>query len=208
MSLIFPINVPITSDFGAETGTDVGASGDGVVIWEGTNKDFGNTVIIEHESGTLTLYAHLDKTDVQSGDVVSQGDTIGQVGNTGRSTGSHLHFETIDANQEWRGAKLNNHIKWANKQEPDKNGYKKIGIPGGVGRYNLKEEFTPQKYYIWFTQMDDRVRSSHMARHGQTFSWNASPIPGEEENCRCWALQKRALLTQNRKTLILSINSV
>ncbi len=209
MSLLFPIDVPITSDFGsrndpfdgtssdhwgidfgAETGTDIGASGDGVVIWDGTNKDFGNTVIVEHESGTLTLYAHLDKADVKSSDVVAQGDTIGQVGNTGRSTGSHLHFETIDGNQEWRGAKLKNHIKWADKQKPDKNGYKRIGIPGGVGRYNPREEFTPQQYYVWFTQADDKVRSTHMIRHGKTFSWNESPVPGEEENCRCWALPK------------------
>ena len=209
MSLIFPINAPITSDFGirldpfngtssdhwgidfgAKTGTDVGASGDGVVIWEGTNKDFGNTVIIEHESGTLTLYAHLDKTNVKNGDIVSQGDIIGQVGNTGRSTGSHLHFETIDGNQMWNGAKLKDHIRWAGKQQPDKNGYKKIGIPGGIGRYNPSQAFSSQEmgYYIWFTQMDDRVRSTHMIRHGKVFSWNEHPIPGEEENCRCYAM--------------------
>ncbi len=77
-------------------GTTVRASADGKVTVakaSGWNGGYGNYVVIKHASGVQTLYAHLSSVDVVTGQVVSQGDRIGGVGNTGRSTGVHLHFE-------------------------------------------------------------------------------------------------------------------
>lgn len=90
-------------DFGAPRGTPVYASADGVVKvsnyrsgnpWFG---GYGNYIMIEHPNGTQTLYAHLSDVDVSVGDEVRQGQTIGKTGNTGRSTGPHLHFEVRGA---------------------------------------------------------------------------------------------------------------
>ena len=58
-------------------------------------KGYGNIVIIRHENGLETFYGHLSKRNVESGDWVNAGDVIGLGGNTGRSTGPHLHFGVI-----------------------------------------------------------------------------------------------------------------
>lgn len=87
-------------DIGARTGTGVRASAAGSVIVaraSGWNGGYGSYIVIKHENGTQTLYAHLSRVDVAPGQTVSQGETIGAVGNTGRSTGSHLHFEVRGA---------------------------------------------------------------------------------------------------------------
>lgn len=83
-------------DIGAAIGTPIYAAAGGTVIvarsgsWNG---GYGNYVVIKHGNGTQTLYAHADSLTVSSGEAVSQGDLIGYVGNTGKSTGPHLHFE-------------------------------------------------------------------------------------------------------------------
>lgn len=83
-------------DIAASIGTSVRASAKGTVIlaklgaWNG---GYGNYVVIQHPNGTQTLYAHLSAIYVQQGQSVEQGVTIGAVGNSGRSTGAHLHFE-------------------------------------------------------------------------------------------------------------------
>ena len=87
-------------DFGAQSGTPVFASASGRVIVAkvgGYNGGYGNMIVITHDSGIQTVYAHLRTVNVVSGQTVSQGQTIGQVGNTGRSTGAHLHFEVRGA---------------------------------------------------------------------------------------------------------------
>ncbi len=57
------------------------------------NQGFGNYCIIDHGDGKMTLYAHAKRLNVSKGDVVQKGDTIGQIGDTGNTTGPHLHFE-------------------------------------------------------------------------------------------------------------------
>jgi murein DD-endopeptidase MepM/ murein hydrolase activator NlpD len=78
--------------------TPILAAGDGVVIEIGTNKTpkyrgYGNAVLIEHGDGITTLYAHCASINVQQGQVVKQGDIVAFVGNTGRTTTHHVHFE-------------------------------------------------------------------------------------------------------------------
>lgn len=80
-------------------GTPILAAASGKVILAkyGWNGAFGNLVIIEHPNGVKTFYAHQSKIEVNQGQNVSQGQVIGYVGNTGRSTGPHLHFEVRGA---------------------------------------------------------------------------------------------------------------
>ena len=75
------------------TGDDVKAAFEGVVRVAHYDGDYGRVVVIRHNNGLETLYGHLSKLNVKEGDVVEAGDIIGLGGNTGRSTGSHLHFE-------------------------------------------------------------------------------------------------------------------
>lgn len=94
-------------DFGAPTGTPVLAAADGVVIVEkGAGKwygGYGNFIVIEHDNGTQTLYAHNSKNIVNVGDTVKQGQQIALSGSTGRSTGPHLHFEVRGGKNPWVG---------------------------------------------------------------------------------------------------------
>lgn len=82
-------------DFAAPTGTPIKAAGDGVVERAGPYSSFGNYVRIKHNSGYKTAYAHLSRfaKGMKAGRRVRQGDVIGYVGTTGRSTGPHLHYE-------------------------------------------------------------------------------------------------------------------
>lgn len=80
-------------DLAGPVGTPVLATGDGVVKFAGRQSGYGNIIIVEHALGTETRYAHLSKIRVQAGQKVSRGSQIGDMGNTGRSTGSHLHYE-------------------------------------------------------------------------------------------------------------------
>jgi murein DD-endopeptidase MepM/ murein hydrolase activator NlpD len=79
-------------DLAAGMGTPVKAAMDGQVSAAGVNATYGNFIIISHGSGYQTMYAHLNAFSVKRGDRVSQGTQIGEVGNTGYSTGPHLHF--------------------------------------------------------------------------------------------------------------------
>ncbi|MCL4140565.1 UNVERIFIED_CONTAM: hypothetical protein GTU68_032648 [Idotea baltica] len=74
-------------------GTPIVATGDGVVTFAGRQSGYGNLVKIRHSQGFETYYAHLNVIRVKNGQRVSRGDRIGDMGNTGRSTGVHLHYE-------------------------------------------------------------------------------------------------------------------
>ncbi|WP_299363272.1 M23 family metallopeptidase [uncultured Paracoccus sp.] len=80
-------------DMAGPVGTPIFATGDGVVTFAGWQRGYGNLIKIEHELGTETRYAHLSKIRVKAGQKVSRNSQIGDMGNTGRSTGSHLHYE-------------------------------------------------------------------------------------------------------------------
>ena len=83
-------------DFTAKKGTAIFASGDGVVFKvKKSFTGYGKHVIIDHGFGYKTLYAHMSAFKVKKGQKVKRGDVIGLVGNTGTSTGAHLHYEVI-----------------------------------------------------------------------------------------------------------------
>jgi murein DD-endopeptidase MepM/ murein hydrolase activator NlpD len=81
-------------DIGAPEGTDVLAIAAGQVVETGRNRPYGNYVVLEHGETTRSRYAHLEsEPTVEEGQSVQRGQVLGDVGSTGRSTGSHLHFE-------------------------------------------------------------------------------------------------------------------
>ena len=80
-------------DLGAPIGTPVEATGDGQVVWAGWRDRYGNLVEIDHGNGLHTRYGHLSKVMVTVGAKVGRGSVIGLVGETGRTTGPHLHYE-------------------------------------------------------------------------------------------------------------------
>ncbi|MDF2655325.1 MAG: family metallopeptidase [Bacillota bacterium] len=105
-NLIYPIRGTLTSRYGtrwgrmhsgidlaAPIGTKIKASDGGKVVFAGYNGSLGYMVKIDHGGGKVTLYGHCSKLFVKAGDRVYQGQHIANVGNTGRSTGPHVHFE-------------------------------------------------------------------------------------------------------------------
>lgn len=112
---ILPVNAPVTSpygwrihptlgyrkmhdgiDYGAACGTPVKAAAAGKVIKAQDEGVSGNRVEVDHGNGVVTGYFHLQSFDVKVGDTVAQGQSVGKVGSTGRSTGCHLHFAKMD----------------------------------------------------------------------------------------------------------------
>jgi murein DD-endopeptidase MepM/ murein hydrolase activator NlpD len=82
-------------DIATRIGQPIQAPADGVIAEVGYQPDLGRMIRIDHGHGISTLYAHLSKTHVRSGKAVRRGERIGSVGNTGRSTGPHLHYTVM-----------------------------------------------------------------------------------------------------------------
>jgi murein DD-endopeptidase MepM/ murein hydrolase activator NlpD len=80
-------------DIGALYGTLVRAPADGRVIYSRRRADYGNLIVIDHGGGITTRFGHLSRFEAFAGDQVEKGEVIGYVGNSGRSTGPHLHYE-------------------------------------------------------------------------------------------------------------------
>jgi murein DD-endopeptidase MepM/ murein hydrolase activator NlpD len=75
------------------------AADNGTVVFAGEDGGYGNKVVIDHNNGMRTLYAHLSSIDVSVGQTVQKGSKIGIMGSTGNSTGIHLHFEVYQNNK-------------------------------------------------------------------------------------------------------------
>ena len=80
-------------DMSAPRGTAVSAAADGTVEQAGWSNGYGQLVVIDHGNGYETYYGHLSRVDVIEGQSVRQGEKVGAVGSSGRSTGPHLHYE-------------------------------------------------------------------------------------------------------------------
>jgi murein DD-endopeptidase MepM/ murein hydrolase activator NlpD len=80
-------------DFKGAKGDPVHVTADGKVVFTGRKGGYGNCIIVQHKNDFQTLYGHLSHINVEEGQSVSTGDVIGKVGSTGRSTGTHLHYE-------------------------------------------------------------------------------------------------------------------
>ena len=103
-------------DFGADRGTDILAAADGVVAIAGDNFYYnGNFVLLDHGQGLTSVYLHMSKCIVKTGDRVKKGQKLGEVGTTGRSTAPHLHFGV-----QWYGKRIDP-MSMINLKFPDKN---------------------------------------------------------------------------------------
>jgi len=80
-------------DFRGAKGDPVHVTADGDVVFTGRKGGYGNCIIVQHKNDFQTLYGHLSHIDVKEGQSIKTGDVIGEVGSTGRSTGTHLHYE-------------------------------------------------------------------------------------------------------------------
>jgi murein DD-endopeptidase MepM/ murein hydrolase activator NlpD len=102
-------------DFTAPTGTEIYATGDGVVVSvERKRSGYGYNIVIDHGYGYRTRYAHMSKYIVRKGQKIKRGEVIGYVGNTGTSTGPHLHYEV-----EKNGKKINPANFYSNDLSPE-----------------------------------------------------------------------------------------
>ena len=104
--LLWPVDGQVTSKFGprgasfhdgldiaSPLGTPILAAASGEVIYNGALRGYGNIVIVRHRDGYVTVYAHTQKNLVQEGESVRRGQAIARVGQTGRASGPHVHFE-------------------------------------------------------------------------------------------------------------------
>ena len=101
-------------DFSAPTGTEIYATGDGVVEKAKYIRGFGRHVVINHGYGYKTIYAHMSKIEVKRRQKVKRGELIGLVGNTGLSEAPHLHYEVVK-----NGKKVNPVHYFTNDLTPD-----------------------------------------------------------------------------------------
>jgi len=84
-------------DIGSPPGTPIESPAAGTVVAASSHGGYGKNVVLDHGNGVESRYAHLKKIDVKLGQRVEQGQVIGLVGSTGRSTGPHLHYEVVVA---------------------------------------------------------------------------------------------------------------
>ena len=92
-------------DFAGEEGSDVIATGAGVITWSGERYGYGNLIEIDHGGRLKTRYGHNKELLVKVGDVVTKGQTIAKMGSSGRSTGPHVHYEVLKSGKQVDPAK-------------------------------------------------------------------------------------------------------
>ena len=88
------------------------AAASGTVVEVTSGGAYGNHVVIEHEDGYYTSYSHLSSVNVEVGEEVTAGEKVGEVGSTGNSTGSHLHFEVSQGGDGWSGGSFIDPSAW------------------------------------------------------------------------------------------------
>ena len=137
-------------EFLNQYGTPVQAAADGVIVFAGPDVEaiyspwvnfYGNVVVIKHENDLFTLYAHLSKIDVQVGDAVQVGEKIGEVGQSGVATGSHLHFEVRRGDVENYLSTQNPEL-WLAPERDERNleyGTLMLSIMDAASQYQLAE---------------------------------------------------------------------
>jgi hypothetical protein len=137
-------------------GTPVYAAADGLIIFAGSDTDaiyspwinfYGNLIVIEHANALFTLYAHLSKIDLQVGEDVHAGDKIGEVGQSGVATGSHLHFEVRRGDAADYFSTLNPELWLVPNRDKNREpfGALMISVVDGDGRFRFTEMTV--KYY-------------------------------------------------------------
>jgi len=87
-------------DFAGKEGDEIMATAAGIVTWADERYGYGNLVEIDHGDGLVTRYGHNKTINVKVGDVVTKGQAIALMGNTGRSTGAHVHYEVIQKGRQ------------------------------------------------------------------------------------------------------------
>ncbi len=122
------------TDFGAKRGTPIYAIADGKVIFSGWMRGYGKVTKVAHSNGFVSLYAHQSRTYVKRGQRVKRGQKIGAVGNTGRSTGPHLHLGL------YRYGKHKNPMKYINKKIKVGVVFKKVIINGEKSSFSLTKK--------------------------------------------------------------------
>ena len=155
------------TDFGAKRGTPVLAAARGKVTfarWKGAN---GNLVKIKHRDGYATIYAHLSRIKTKYGEEVKKGEVIGYVGNTGRSTGSHLHFGV------YLNGRAINPMRMVKFSSKGINGKEKEGYIRRKKRYTkiidkIFDENRPS--YVWNT-VQERSVSPKMREYYRSIGW-------------------------------------
>jgi len=86
-------------DIAVDFGTPVNTTADGLIVWAAPHAGYGNLVVVYHSNGITTRYGHLSRITVEPGQRVKRGDQIGHAGSTGRSTGTHVHYEIRENDQ-------------------------------------------------------------------------------------------------------------
>lgn len=97
-------------DIAGDIGDPVASCWDGKVVFAGEKAGYGKLVVLEHPGGWRSYYGHTSKIDVEVGDEVTSGKKIAEVGNTGRSTGPHLHFELRQGELAWNPEQIRNRL--------------------------------------------------------------------------------------------------
>jgi hypothetical protein len=169
-------------EFVNASGTPVHAAADGIVLFAGSDEEalyapwpnyYGNLVVMEHEDDVFTLYAHLSKVDVRTGQQVPVGHQLGEVGRTGVAIGSHLHFEVRRGNVEDYFATQNPELWLAPTQEPGGEllGTLQLSLVDGNRTLITDAEFTIQHY-------PDKSQSPAKSYYGSTYA--AEMMTGRE----------------------------
>jgi len=105
-------------DIGVPHGTKIQAVKDGKVVFAGSHGKMGNLVVIKHNDGKFSMYAHQSALNVREGQSVKAGDVVGRVGSSGASTGAHLHFEVRAGSSNWKAAKAVDPVAYLDGAKP------------------------------------------------------------------------------------------